>query len=143
MEEIERIHELTLEWGCITNLMNKISDIEDRIEGGWPELIDMMADAVTEEATNEDAAQVFFLLYSYLFRLYYRLKAVPTKRPFNRYSRITSHDGEKYQIYNYNYALYKWAIKRGFVDGISNSVILVPRDKLTAKEQRTLDRRCE
>lgn len=49
MEEITKLHSLNLEWGCITNLLDKISDFEEKIEGGWPELIDMVVDAVSEE----------------------------------------------------------------------------------------------
>lgn len=56
MEEIKTLHEINIEWGCITNLMDKISDIEEKIEGGWPELIEMVADAVDEdyELTNAE-----------------------------------------------------------------------------------------
>lgn len=54
MEEIKQLHSLNLEWGCITNLMDKISTIEDSIEGGWQELVDMVADAMTEEGEEKD-----------------------------------------------------------------------------------------
>ena len=32
MEEIQALHNLNLEWGCITNLMDKISEIEDKLD---------------------------------------------------------------------------------------------------------------
>lgn len=139
MEEIAKMHNLNLEWGCITNLMDKISDIEDKMAGGWPELIDMVADAVTEEGENKDAADAFFHLYQFLWRLYYRLKANPEKHPFNQYSKV----GEAYWVENYNYAMLKWAIANGFVQDISNNLIKVPADKLTDKQRRALDRRCK
>ena len=137
MTEINNMHELTLEWGCITNLMNKISDIEDKI--GWPELADMVADAVTVESQNTDPATVFFSLYQFLWRLYYRLKANPEKSPFNRWTKYE----DQYWATNYDYALFKWAHENGFVEGIDNLVIRVPANKLSDKHKRALDRRCE
>lgn len=133
------LHNLNLEWGCITNLMDKISSIEDGIEGGWPELVDMVADAVSEEGENKDPASAFFNLYQFLWRLYYRLKANPEKRPFNQYRKMKE---DIYWIENYNYATLKWANANGFTHEIDNNVIKIPADKLSDKQRRALDRRC-
>lgn len=138
MEEINKIHSLNLEWGCITNLMDKISGIEDEIDGGWPELIDMIADAVTEEGENKDPASAFFSLYQFLWRLYYRLKTNSERRPFNQYSK----EGTKYWITNYNYEAFKWATSLGAISEIDNLVIKISEDKLNDKQRRALDRRC-
>lgn len=140
MDEITKLHNLNLEWGCITNLMDKISDIEDTIEGGWPELIDMVADAVTEEGENKDPASAFFNLYHYLWRLYYRIKANPIKRSFNQYYKGQD---DKYWITNYDFAIFKWARACGFGEGIDNLSIQIPADKLSDKQRRALDRRCK
>lgn len=139
MEEIEQLHNLNLEWGCITNLMDKISTIEDSIEGGWPELIDMVADAVTEEGEAKDPVSAFFNLYQFLWRLYYRVKANPEKRKFNEYSK----QGEEYWITNYDFKAFKWAKRKEALGGLDNLVIRIPEDKLTADERRVLNRRCK
>ena len=140
MEEITKLHDLNLEWGCITNLMDKISSIEDRIDGGWPELIDIVADAVTEEGENKDPASAFFNLYQFLWRLYYRLKASSEVRPFNQYSK----DGKDvYWIENYSYRVLKWATQQGFIWEIDNNAIKIPSDKLTDGQRRAFDRRCK
>lgn len=139
VEEIAKLHDISLEWGCITNLMDKISDIEDKIDGGWFELIDMVADAITEEGDNKDSVAVFFNLYQFLFRLYYRLKMDSTVRPFNQYSK----QDDKYWITNYNYEAFKWAKGIGAMDEVDNLVIKIPTDKLTDKQRRALDRRCK
>lgn len=150
MEEIETLHNLNLEWGCITNLMDKISTLEDKIEGGWPELVDMVADAVDEEGENKDPASAFFNLYQFLWRLYYRLKANPEVRPFNRVTRngTSCTDGNAYYdpefiIYNYDFTTFKWLKSIGCMDRISNEVAYVPVDKLTDKQRRALERRCK
>lgn len=139
MEEIQALHNLNLEWGCITNLMDKISNLEDTIEGGWPELIDMVADAATEEGENKDPASAFFHLYTFLWRLYYRLKVHVDKQKFNQYLR----QGEDYWIKNYDYTAFKWAVANGFTDEIDNLVIKIPASKLTDKQRRAIDRRCK
>lgn len=139
MDEIKKLHDLDLEWGCITNLMDKISNIEDKIDGGWEELIDVVADAVTEEGENKDPTSAFFNLYQFMFRLYYRLKKSPEKKPFNQY---TKHD-EKFWVTNYNYDAFKWAKNHGAMEEIDNLVIKIPITKLSDKEIRAIERRCK
>ena len=139
MSETSDMHELHLEWGCITNLMNKISDIEEKIDGGWLELIDMIADAVCEENEKNDPVSAFFNLYAFLWRLYYRLRTDASKRQFNIYS----DQGEEYWVTNYSYKFFVWAQQKGFADKIDNLVIKVPKDKLTEQQKRAFSQRCQ
>lgn len=139
MEEIKEIHTTSLEWGAITNLIDRISNIEEKIEGHWDELIDMVADMVTVESENKDPASIFFSVYQYIFRLYYRLRANPIKRKFNNLSKIK--DG--YRITNYDYKTFKWAVEGGFIMTISNDYIDLPVAKLTTNQIRTFERRLE
>ena len=143
VEEIEAMHSLNLEWGCLTNLMDKISNIEDKIEGGWSEMIDMVADAVTEEGENKDPVSAFFSLYQFLFRLYYRLKANPEKRPFNQVSKVEISGEEVYRVMNYDYKYYKWARANGHGMYISNAWLDIYSDKLTTNQRAAFDRRCK
>lgn len=150
-KEISDIHNLNIEWGCITNLMDKISNLEDGIEGGWPELVDMVTDAVQEEMDkNTDPTDLFFNLYQFLFRLYYRLKTNPEKRPFNMVRRngTACTDGNTYYdpdffIYNYDYTTFKWLKAIGCGDRISNDYAIVPEDKLNDKQRRAMNRKAE
>lgn len=140
MDEITRLHSLNIEWGCLTNLMDKISDAVDSIDGGWPELIDMVVDAVDEEA-NTDPEELFKNLYQYLFRLYYRLKMNPTVREFNQVSKIKVLEKEVYRVTNYNYQTFKWAKAHGFADRVSNDYIDVYVDKLDDKTKRAYEKK--
>lgn len=142
MEEIKVLHELNIEWGCITNLMDKISDIEDKIEGGWPELVEMVADAIDEDA-KANPTDLFFDLYQFLFRLYYRLKTNPEVREFNQVTRVNKATKEVYRVTNYNYQNFKWAKNNGFADKISNDFIDIDPDKLDDKTKRAFERRCK
>lgn len=144
MEEIQALHNLNLEWGCITNLMDKISDIEDKIEDGWPELVDMVVDAVSEEGENKtDPASLFFNLYQFLFRLYYRLKANPVKRPFNKVTKTESAGEVSFLIQNFDYTMFKWLRGAGFGDLISNDCVTIPADKLSDKQRRAFERKAK
>lgn len=141
MEEIKAMHELSLEWGCITNLMDKIVDIEASLDGGWDELIDMVADAVTEEGGKKDPEGAFFRLYSFLWRLYFRLRNGQQKEPFNKYS--LDEKNEKFMVENYDYKTFCWAINKGFTDGISNNYLYIPLKSLSEGQISKLKNRCK
>ena len=141
MEEIKDLHEISLEWGCICNLIDKIGDIEAKIEGGWDELINMIADIIDESGREKDPAKIFFDVYQFIFHLYYRLRTNPEKREFNQISKAVVSGKEVYRFTNYNYKNFKWAKDNGFIAGISNDIIEVPADKLTTDQRRNFDRR--
>lgn len=141
MEEINELHTKSLEWGCVTNLVDKIGSIEDKINGHWDELLNMVADMMTEESTVDDPSKIFFDVYQYCFRLYYRLRNEPTRRAFNQISKTTIVGKEVYRITNYDYKTFKWAKNNGFNMTISNDTIDLPADKLTTNQRRAFDRR--
>lgn len=141
MEEITDLHTRSLEWGCVCNLIDKISEIEERIEGHWDELLDMIADTIGEEGKEEDPAKVFFCIYEFFFRLYYRLRTNPAKRAFNQVSKTNIAGKEVYRVTNYDYKTFKWAVIGGFIDGVSNDYMDLPADKLTTNQRRAFDRR--
>ena len=87
MDELNELKTRSLEWGCICNLINKIGDIEENIDGHWDELLDMIADVIHEEGEEKDPTKLFFDVYEFFFRLYYRLRDNPAKRDFNQVSK--------------------------------------------------------
>lgn len=141
VEEIEELHTRSLEWGCVTNLIDKISSIEEAIDGHWDELCNMIADMISEKSMEQDPARIFFDIYQYCFRLYYRLRANPTKRTFNQISKTTISGEEVYRITNYDYKTFVWAREGGFGMTITNDCIDLLSGKLTDNQRRTLERR--
>lgn len=141
MEEITDLHTRSLEWGCVCNLIDKISEIEDSIDGHWDELLDMIADTIGEEGKEEDPAKVFFCIYEFFFRLYYRLRTNPTKRAFNQVSKTNIAGKEVYRVTNYDYKTFKWAVIGGLIEGVNNDYMDLPTDKLTTNQRRAFDRR--
>ena len=141
MEEIKDLHTRNLEWGCICNLIDKISSIEEKIPGHWDELCNMIADMVAEGNAEEDPAKIFFDIYQYCFHLYYRLRTNPAKRAFNQISKTTINGKEVYSITNYDYKTFKWAKDGGLNRAISNDCINLPEEKLSINQRRAFDRR--
>ena len=141
MEEINEIHTRSLEWGCICNLIDNIGDIEDKIDGHWDELLDMVADIIDQEGQEKNPEVIFFDVYEFFFRLYYRLRSNPTKRAFNQISKTNIAGKEVYRVTNYDYKTFKWAKSGGFIDGVSNDYMDLPADKLTTNQRRAFDRR--
>lgn len=141
MEEIEELHTRSLEWGCIANLIDKIGNIEEKMGVHWDELLDMVADMVDQEGQEKDPMKIFFDMYAFCFRLYYRLRSNPTKRDFNQVSKTNIAGKEVYRITNYDYKTFKWARSEGFINGVSNDYIDLPEDKLTTNQRRAFDRR--
>lgn len=141
MEEINELHTKSLEWGCITNLITKIGDIEETIDGHWDELLDIISEMVSSEGGEPDPSKIFFDVYQFCFHLYYRLRANPTKRKFNQVSKTNIAGKEVYRITNYDYKTFKWAKSGGFIGGVSNDYMDLPSDKLTTNQRRAFDRR--
>lgn len=141
MEEIEELHTSSLEWGCIANLIDKIGEIEDGVDGHWDELCDMIADTIDQEGREKDTQAIFFNLFEFFFRLYYRLRNNPTKRAFNQVDKTNVAGKEVYRITNYDYKTFKWARTGGFIGGVSNDYMDLPADKLTTNQRRAFDRR--
>lgn len=141
MEEIEELHTSSLEWGCIANLIDKIGEIEDKVDGHWDELCDMIADTIDQEGREKDTQTIFFNLFEFFFRLYYRLRNNPTKRAFNQVDKTNVAGKEVYRITNYDYKTFKWARTGGFINGVSNDYMDLPADKLTTNQRRAFDRR--
>lgn len=142
MDELKAMHELSVEWGCITNLIDRIMLLEDAIKGGWPELDDMISNILAEEGPNKDPQQVFFNVYTFMLRLYFRMKANPVAEPFNKISYSDNYGGEgAFIIQNYDYDTFLWAIKNGFTDRIDNNTIYILAKGLSPTIEKALRRK--
>lgn len=141
MGELSQRRQSELAWGSIANLADKISDIEENIDGGWDELIDVVADAMTEEGATHSTAVTFSYLFNFMYRLLSRLKANPIKRGFNQISKATTEGKEVYRITNYDYKAFKWAKSEGLIGKIEDDYIDLPSNKLSDKVRLILDHR--
>ena len=125
-------------WGSVTRLMDKISDEEDRLQ--WPELIDMIVDTYSEESTNKDGMDIFFSLYQFLMRVYYRIKTMDKPEPFNEVSKTTRLENHEevpmFMVKNYDYKMFKWAKNKGFTEYMTTDWFLVRVRDLSPSERK-------
>ena len=131
-------------WGSISNKMDKIGDEADRL--GWDAVIDMVADAFGD-GSNMEPMELFIILYQFMFRLYYRLKAMDKPEPFNQVStttRMENHeDREFFMVRNFDYKMFKWALAKKFTYYMTNQWFLIPVDELSASEKHNFEKRLE
>lgn len=134
-----------VEWKSIVNLVGKIGEEADRLD--WQELADMAVSALEEMEKEKDPAIILFVWQQFFFRLYYRVKKYSQKLEFNTVyetSRLENHQDRKfYQVNNYDYKMFVWAKKKGFMDYTTNNFLLVPMDKLSEKEKENFEKKCE
>ena len=125
--------------------MCRVEEMSDKLE--WGAMIDLISDVFDRSGNITDGAEMFFEPYQFLFRLTQRLKHYDTKEPFNQISietKLVNHDSARfYRIKNYDYNTFLWCRKKGFTDYISNDIIEVPYDGLTASERLHFDKQCK
>ena len=140
MEEKEG---MSLLWGVVAHLIDKIGDEVDRLN--WDDALNMIADAYTEVEQETDTTKLFFTWYQFFFRFYWRIKKMDTKRPFNIISlttRLVDHDDvEMYMVTNYDYKMYLWGRDKGCSNSITNDWFLVPKSILTPAEIKHFEER--
>ena len=139
MDEIKETREHL--WGSITNKMDKIETESDRLK--WDAVIDIIVDAFQDGATL-DPLDLFLVLYQFTFRLYYRLKSMDNPEPFNQVSKTTRLENHKdipyYQVKNYDYKMFKWALKRNYIQYLTNNWFLIPETDLLPSEKRKFEK---
>lgn len=129
-------------WGSISNKIEKIEEEADRI--GWNAIVDIVA-STFDDANEMEPLELFLYLYQFMFRLLYRLKAMDKPEPFNQISKTTRlenhNDREFYMVKNYDYKMFKWAIRKNFAYYMTNSWFLIPIDELSASEKHNFEKR--
>lgn len=137
MDEIKETREHL--WGSISNKIDKIETEADRLN--WDQIIDMVADAFNDPAP--DPLDLFLTLYQFTFRLLYRLKSMDKPEPFNQISKTTRlenhQDTTYYQVKNYDYRMFKWALNRNYTQYLTNDWFLVPETSLSPSEKRKFE----
>lgn len=130
-------------WECIMKKVEQIGEIAD--EMNWPELAKMVADAYVEAEKETDPIKLFFDVYQFMFRLYYRVKDMKEPQPFNEiyndYRLIDHENSPMFRIVNYDYKSYLWAKRKGFSEYVTNGYFLVRKSDLSPEELKMLEKK--
>lgn len=133
--ELAEKNNVTFMWGSVAKVMCDIDDTCSTIDGGWPEMIEMVADCF-EDAKDKPVCEVFVNIFNFLYHLNWRLKKNPHKSKFN----VVGKGENFYTIDNYDYATFKWCKSLG-VKIDDDCTAAIPFDKLTINQRSALDQK--
>lgn len=142
MEENSQNRQTELAWGSVSNLIDKISEIEETIDGGWDDLVEMVADTIAEEGTVKSSSVIFSYVFNFMYNLLFRLESNPTKRDFNIISKTKIDEKDAFKIENYDYKSFKWAKEKELAFKIDKDSLYILEDKLSESQKKSFNNRC-
>ena len=143
MQETSQNRQTELAWGSVSNLIDKISDIEETIDGGWDDLVEMVADIITEEGTVKSSSVIFSYVFNFMYNLLFRLESNPVKRDFNIISKTKIDGKDAFKIENYDYKSFKWAKENELAFKIDKDSLYILEDKLSEPQKKSFNNRCK
>lgn len=133
MEELKNIEkaDLLAGWGTASTLLAKASDLAEQM--GRDDIFNMLSDSfdLMETAKGDE---IFFNVFQFCYRIYYRMKVLDKDMPINRVTLEHRGTDDVYVVSNYDYKMFLWAKSKGFGDTISNLQFIVPPSSLTPAE---------
>ena len=149
IDQATKHEDATLIWGSISRVVEKIGDRAEAL--GWDEVINMTADLVDKEGANMDAKHLTTDVYTYLMRLFFRIKSYDAPMPFNLVVERQHNMADAgrpsqmeagFEICNYDYPTYLWLkkVNPDYLDIVSG---WVPKAALSPAQIRRLEKQAE
>ena len=133
MEELKNIEkaDLLAGWGTASTLLAKASDLAEQM--GRDDIFNMLSDSfdLMETAKGDE---IFFNVFQFCYRIYYRMKVLDKDMPINRVTLEHRGTDDVYVVSNYDYKMFLWAKSKGFGDTINNLQFTVLPSSLTPAE---------
>ena len=133
MEELKNIEkaDLLAGWGTASTLLAKASDLAEQM--GRDDIFNMLSDSfdLMETAKGDE---IFFNVFQFCYRVYYRMKVLDKDMPINRVTLEHRGTDDVYVVSNYDYKMFLWAKSKGFGDTINNLQFTVLPSSLTPAE---------
>lgn len=143
MEELNKIEkeDTLLGWGTASALLAKAGDLAEAM--GRDDIINMLSDSFDLMESEKDASKIFFNVYQYAWRVYFRMKFLAKDMPINRVT-LENRDHEKvYVVSNYDYKMFLWAKSKGYGKTLTNNEFVVDPSTLTPAEARRFEKQAE
>lgn len=143
MEELNKIEkeDTLLGWGTASALLAKAGDLAEAM--GRDDIINMLSDSFDLMESERDASKIFFNVYQYAWRVYFRMKFLAKDMPINRVT-LENRDHEKvYVVSNYDYKMFLWAKSKGYTKTLTNNEFVVDPSTLTPAETRRFEKQAE
>lgn len=143
MEELNKIEkeDALLGWGTASALLAKASDLAEAM--GRDDIINMLSDSFDLMESEKEASKIFFNVYQYAWRMYFRMKSLAKDMPINRVTLENRNHEEVYVVSNYDYKMFLWAKSKGYTKTLTNNEFVVEPESLTPAEKRRFEKQAE
>ena len=143
MEELNNIEkeDNLLGWGTASALLAKAGDLAEAM--GRDDIINMLSDSFDLMESEKDASKIFFNVYQYAWRVYFRMKSLNKDMPINRVTLENRNHEEVYVVSNYDYKMFLWAKSKGYTKTLTNNEFVVEPESLTPAEKRRFEKQAE
>ena len=143
MEELNNIEkeDNLLGWGTASALLAKAGDLAEAM--GRDDIINMLSDSFDLMESEKDASKIFFNVYQYAWRVYFRMKFLNKDMPINRVTLENRNHEEVYVVSNYDYKMFLWAKSKGYTKTLTNNEFVVEPESLTPAEKRRFEKQAE
>lgn len=133
MDELKNIEEADrlAGWGTAAALLNKAADVA--FDMGRDDIVNMISDSydLMEQAKG---AEIFFNVFQFAWRIYYRMRSLDKDIPINRVTEETRNHETVYVVTNYDYKMFLWAKSKGYGGTLTNMEFTVSLSSLTPAE---------
>jgi hypothetical protein len=143
MEELNKSEkeDTLLGWGTASALLAKAGDLAEAM--GRDDIINMLSDSFDLMESEKDASKIFFNVYQYAWRVYFRMKSLNKDMPINRVTLENRNHEEVYVVSNYDYKMFLWAKSKGYTKTLTNNEFVVEPESLTPAEKRRFEKQAE
>lgn len=143
MEELNNIEkeDNLLGWGTASALLAKAGDLAEAM--GRDDIINMLSDSFDLMESEKEASKIFFNVYQYAWRVYFRMKSLNKDMPINRVTLENRNHEEVYVVSNYDYKMFLWAKSKGYTKTLTNNEFVVEPESLTPAEKRRFEKQAE
>lgn len=135
MEELKNVEkaDLLAGWGTASTLLAKASELAEQM--GRDDIFNMLSDSfdLMEHAKGDE---IFFNVFQFCYRVYYRMKVLDKDMPLNRVTLERRGTDDVYVVSNYDYKMFLWAKNKGYGSTITNNDFVVPPETLTPAEAK-------
>lgn len=142
MDELKKIEDADIlaGWGTASALLEKASEMAE--EMGRDDIINMLSDSydLMEQAKG---SEIFFNVFQYAWRVYFRMKFLAKDMPINRVTLEDRNHEEVYVVSNYDYKMFLWAKSKGYGGTLTNNEFVVKPDTLTPAEARRFEKQAQ
>ena len=110
---------------------------------GRDDIINMLSDSFDLMESEKEASKIFFNVYQYAWRVYFRMKSLNKDMPINRVTLENRDHEEVYVVSNYDYKMFLWAKSKGYTKTLTNNEFIVEPESLTPAEKRRFEKQAE